>query len=1501
MVNSLVVPFDYFDAMSQIEDFDKSSIQAEVSLDINQAFDGQYQVTRINKSSVSVTTALGIDQRDKREIFLKMLHCVPARQGMQMRLEHESQQLMGLESHHLATLLEVHRNNHALYLVFQHIEGDTLEKFVLKKPLGLTEALYLAESLFSALHDLHRLDILHRDVKPANILMPTGCAWQDAILVDFGPSSSTYSEALHHEDALVTSCFLSPEQAGSIDHDIGVPSDLYAAGAVLFNALVGRPPFTGESVGDILFQHMTSAVPGLATLGVAVPRALEELLQRLLRKDPRDRYQSSAAVLSDIRQIIHALEKGEQHPEIAIGASDVRITLAEPAFVSRGEELGRMDQLLQKTRDGHGGLVLLEADSGSGKTRLLVEMAQRATRDGVWVLRGKQTNQIGQRPLQLLDGVISGLSTDLKVNQHLAKSIRGALGDDLDALVASLPRLAEILNTVPHQDEGPEAFGEARSLRALTTLLDALGNAGRPTLILLDDCQWADELMFKLLERWSDAGLVNDLVVRNVLIVASFRTEEVSKSHPIRSVQHLQHLNLSPLTDDDLRRIAESMAGPLPEVVLETVTRLAGGSPFMASAVLRGLVESGALTGDSKGWKVDHTKILSTQSSSQAAELLTQRLDLLDTDTIAFLSVGAIFGKEFDLSAAAFMTEQSPSQAIAAVDKARRRCLVWVKPDQSVCVFIHDKIRAALLERLSSQDLGKIHRDVAKYLLSLKDIRESEVAFHFDASGDYQSALPYALVAAQQARSQYAFEIAEQQYRIAERGAAVADRLTKYRVAQGLGDVLMLRGDYESASSMFKKAVEYAQGKLRLAQIRGKLAEIAFKRGDMNHAVEDYEMALRTLDTYIPRRRGTFILLLVWESTKQILHTYLPWMFLGRRRRLPNESERLAVRLFSGLAHGSWYARSKIMTLWCHLKGMNMAESYLPTLELAYAYAEHAPVMTLLPLHRRAVRYAEKSLEICRSFEDPWGEGNSLHYYGCVLYAASRFSECVDKCREAVHLLERMGDYWQVHIARYQIAASYYHLGQFEWAIEQSQQNYQSGLDLGDEQASGIIFDVWERAAFGSVAEQPLKQELNRIRHDAQGQCQVLFARAVYLIHAGKTSEAVKTLQEANAVANEAGVKNAYTIPIMTWLATALRCEAQRHRGLVTTDKDILLRRADSVARHAVRAARICRNDLPRALREQAMIGAMRGTRAKKIRKLLEHSLQVAESLGEKYEYAKTLQVKGQIGQELGWLESADYIAMGQSLMTQLCPSDPGNSEPIDTVREPGSLSLADRFDTVLDSGRKVASGLTTSSIYQEIFSSALRLLRGQRCLVLEIEQSSPSHKFSPVAGNWEEDFDRDLIQRAIDAECAITGTEDLNDHSELQYGLQTTHSLICVPIRVRDRAAAVLLVANEQVAGLFGDDERRLADFIACLAGAALENAEGFEQLQNLNATLEQRVEDRTAAVESRASELKLSNEELERVAKELRQTEDELRVAVDETKQASQAKSQFLATMSH
>ena len=333
-----------------------------------------------------------------------------------------------------------------------------------------------------------------------------------------------------------------------------------------------------------LRQHMTLQPPELRSLGLQVPRVLDEVIQRLLRKDPRDRYQSADAVVADLDVIAAGLQRGESEPALVVGLHDRRHTLTEPAFVGRDAELSTAAGPARTTRAGQGGLVLLEAESGGGKSRLLAEIAQLAPTRSLGVT-WQGLNQAALHPFQLLTGVAEGVVTTASLEPGLDQNIRDGLGDHRDAACYALPELAKFFGSKEARQLGPEEYGEARSVQALNALLTALGAMGRTVLVLLDDCQWADELTSKVLSIWQRRP---ENVDRTVLVIAAFRSEEVGPDHPLRELKSAVHLQLPTFEASNVRKLVESMAGKLPDEAVDVIERLAEGSPFMAAAACAG-------------------------------------------------------------------------------------------------------------------------------------------------------------------------------------------------------------------------------------------------------------------------------------------------------------------------------------------------------------------------------------------------------------------------------------------------------------------------------------------------------------------------------------------------------------------------------------------------------------------------------------------------------------------------------------------------------------------------------------------------------------------------------------------------------------------------------------------------------------------------------------------------------------------------------------------------
>jgi two-component system sensor kinase len=633
----------------------------------------------------------------------------------------------------------------------------------------------------------------------------------------------------------------------------------------------------------------------------------------------------------------------------------------------------------------------------------------------------------------------------------------------------------------------------------------------------------------------------------------------------------------------------------------------------------------------------------------------------------------------------------------------------------------------------------------------------------------------------------------------------------------------------------------------------------------------------------------------------------------------------LSLQLLSKFAHSCWYSRSKVYALWAHFRGLNIAERLQPSRELAQAYSEHAPAMTLIGAFRRSIRYAEKSLQMRKDLGDLWGQGQSLVFYAIVLYVTSRFNESIEKSRMAIRYLERMGDYWQVHMARYQVAASLYQLGDLPGAIDEAARNHQSGFELGDEQASGIILDVWIRAARGMLPEGVLQAEVGRERSDVQGSTQVQLANGIHYIESGEIDTAIDVLHEAFDSSARAGITNGYTVPALAWEATARRLQAEQTNDYTPRRRTEILRAAEKTARRAIRARWLCRNDLAQSLRDYGLVLSMRG-KTRKARRVLQKSVNVAESQKQRYQYAQSLMAIARVGREAGWPDAENQLSTAEKLLAELQLAGGQAATPHDEQRPQANLSLADRFDTVLDSGRKIASALAKDAIFAAAQSAAIRLLRGDRCQVLSVEQVSESQatvtqdgdtpssntckggtRESDTADGWrvikhaDDDFNPTVVERALRTGRAVATADDTEDFGSDSAAESSERSVLCVPVFVRGRVEACLYVTNDQISNLFGTEEEQLAGFIATIAGAALENAEGFSELQQLNESLEQRVADRTAAAETRAHELAVSNTELERVANKLREAQDELLVAKGAAETANEAKSRFLATMSH
>ena len=313
------------------------------------------------------------------------------------------------------------------------------------------------------------------------------------------------------------------------------------------------------------------------------------------------------------------------------------------------------------------------------------------------------------------------------------------------------------------------------------------------------------------------------------------------------------------------------------------------------------------------------------------------------------------------------------------------------------------------------------------------------------------------------------------------------------------------------------------------------------------------------------------------------------------------------------------------------------------------------------------------------------------------------------------------------------------------------------------------------------------------------------------------------------------------------------------------------LRHLRRTLRRARRTAFSYRNNQPHARREAGLAAALAG-RHRQARRLLDRSLEVARAQQARHEEALTLVARGRAGGPAGWPDAADDLAAGEALLAELAPAVIADGDGA-----PASLSLADRFERLLDEGRRIAGALTPEAVHDATRIAATALLRPQVVRILDLD----GRWDDPGASSNDRPFViRSLVEEAVAAgRPRATGQDSGADAGESML-LSTSRSALAAPIFLRGRAVACLYVTHDEVGGLYGDDDERIAQFLTAIAGAALETAE-------FTSTRERLVADRTA-------ELAIANDELRTALAREQEVAERLRTL-------DQLKNEFVAMVAH
>ncbi|WP_437834542.1 AAA family ATPase [Sorangium sp. So ce1153] len=607
--------------------------------------------------------------------------------------------------------------------------GDTsLARVLDQGPLPVGVALRLGAALARSLGEAHRRGLLHRDVKPQNVLVDAERT--RTCLIDVGLATwwtPKLAPQVPLEGVSGTLAYMAPEQTGRMNRAPDARADLYALGATLYQMLTGALPFDATDTLELIHAHIAQAPvpPHERAPQRNIPEAVSAIVLKLLAKSPEDRYQTASGAAWDVERAARAwVETGTVAPfPLAKRDWDERVRAPSRLF-GRERESAALAALFDQACGGATVLALVAGPSGVGKSALVQALqGQVRARRGIFAA-GKFDQLQRSTPYaalaQALRSVVRRrLADPAEALERWRQAFQGAAGPDGQILVELMPELVHILGEPkPLVELGPM---EAR-LRFQTTVLRfvrTLATAEHPLVLFIDDLQWADAASLALL-----GELLKEPAGQHLLVVGAYRGEAASPEHPLNALLSASaapgavtgQIALSPLGAEAVAAMVADMLDR-PEAEVEELSRLVkdktDGSPFFVGQFLLLLHERKLLSRDAETgrWQWQREAIERAGITDNVVALLTRRLQRLSPELQRALQTAACVGDRFDAELLAHLLGQEAETVSALLAAAAREGLL-VDVGERGCeayAFVHDRVQQAAYEALTAEERLSLH------------------------------------------------------------------------------------------------------------------------------------------------------------------------------------------------------------------------------------------------------------------------------------------------------------------------------------------------------------------------------------------------------------------------------------------------------------------------------------------------------------------------------------------------------------------------------------------------------------------------------------------------------------------------------------------------------------------------------------------------------------------------------------------------------------------------
>ncbi|MDY7002804.1 MAG: AAA family ATPase [Cyanobacteriota bacterium] len=571
----------------------------------------------------------------------------------------------------------------------------------------------IAIEIAEIVYQLHQNRIIHKDIKPANILINPET--KQVKIIDFSISTLLPKEAQTIQTPNVlegTLAYISPEQTGRMNRGIDYRSDFYSLGVTFYEMLNGTLPFESNDPMELVHCHLAK-MPILGNreernrvCETQIPQMLIDIIMKLMAKNAEDRYQSALGLKYDLEKCRQEWNQKGEIESFELGSRDIsdRFLIPEKLYGREAEVQTLLDAFERVAHPpqtalskegvksppttlskggGRAEMMLVAGFSGIGKTVVVNEVHKPIVRQRGYFIKGKfdQFNRnipfsaFVQGFRDLMRQLLSESDAQL---EEWKNKILDAVGENGQVIIDVIPELEKIIGQQPSVAELSGSAAQNRFNLLFGKFIQVFTTKEHPLVIFLDDLQWADSASLNLMKL-----LMSEASNSYLLTIGAYRDNEVFPTHPlmltldemVQAEATINTITLAPLSEDNINHLVadtlscdREVAKPLTDLVYQKTK----GNPFFTTQFLLGLYgdELISFNFELRHWECDIARVKEKALTDDVVEFMAERLQKLPSETIEVLKLAACIGNQFDLATLAIVCQRSEMETSTALWRA---------------------------------------------------------------------------------------------------------------------------------------------------------------------------------------------------------------------------------------------------------------------------------------------------------------------------------------------------------------------------------------------------------------------------------------------------------------------------------------------------------------------------------------------------------------------------------------------------------------------------------------------------------------------------------------------------------------------------------------------------------------------------------------------------------------------------------------------------------------